>query len=131
MVDGVYAAVNEIAVFGSIAEEENRLKSAMTAKSNPVESIGFDQKTTGFRIIQNPVQNNLRILLTEEMASDFTVDIFNLQGVKILSKHVYESLRSMEFNISLPSMNMANGVYIVNYSNFNGIKKTLKFLKTN
>jgi len=77
---------------------------------------------------QNIVETDIVLNLPEELRHAFTIEIYNLNGFKLLQRRYYSNLSSkIILNISRECPK--NGVYIMRYYNNAGISKTLKFRK--
>jgi hypothetical protein len=129
MIESVYAAVNEIVVFG-YESPLNKVKS---------ESINQQLLTTvnkqfindpKITLVQNPVEKYLKVNIPEELCKNFYIEIFDLKGNRIFSK-IYSKSAAEQINVDVSELRLVRGMYLFKYSNQEGIKKTLKFIKSN
>jgi hypothetical protein len=129
MIESVYAAVNEIVVFG-YELPLNKVKS---------ESINQQLLTTANKqfindpqitLVQNPVEKYLKVNIPEELCKNFYIEIFDLKGNRIFSK-IYSKSALEQIIVDVSELSLVRGMYLFKYSNQEGIKKTLKFIKSN
>ncbi|MCG6186903.1 T9SS type A sorting domain-containing protein [Maribellus maritimus] len=129
MNEGVYAAVNEIVIYGYKDSTSTSEKSASTGTSKSSFSIEEEQ-TSNIELVKNPVSDNLRFNISEDLETSFSIEVFDINGSKILSKNFINNFQSQELNISISEYNLKNGLYIIRYLNSNRVQKTMKFVKT-
>jgi hypothetical protein len=131
MTESVYAAVNEIVVFGYLANEEVQKKSAPVDSRNlTVTSHSMSLNTPEIKLYPNPAVNEVKIYLTSEMNENFQIEIFNLKGQLAFRKN-FDRPFAEEVSINLAAISLNEGVYILKYSNNNGVVQTRKFMKKN
>lgn len=132
MNESVYAAINEIVLYGYAIEQTDLVfdKSAVI-QDNAV----FAEKTNydlwyGADVFscQNPVQNTLSLNIPEEMNNDFSIEIFSLNGMRLFTKKYLQNY-SKKLVINVSECCAKDEMYIVRYKNNMGITKNLKFLK--
>jgi hypothetical protein len=133
MNESVYAAVNEIVVYGYKLENNESLKSVVkqetTSKSGEVKTE--DLQITNMQdlfISQNPVQDNLQIHIPVELNENFTIEVYNIAGKKMIEQGFAKNLSS-QLMIDISHDCNKDGIYIMRYTNNEGTSKTLKFLK--
>lgn len=126
MLESVFAAVNEIVVYGYNlgVEKSGALKSELTTAANIVE-----KRTNLIAIGQNPVRENLKLLIPDEFADDFMIEIFDIKGRKVFSE-IYKNNFQSQLLINLAQTGMRGGIYLLKYSNKSGVNETLKFIKS-
>lgn len=129
MNESVYAAINELVLYGyTIENAENTTKSAITAENVNLDPDDFGDVVDDMFIIDNSLlQNRLDIHLPEDMNHNFTVEVFSITGAKVFSEKYLHNM-SGRLIINVTDICADGGVYIVRYFNENGITKTLKFL---
>jgi len=76
------------------------------------------------------VEQYLKVNIPEELCKNFNIEIFDLKGHKILTK-VYPKSEVGQLVVDVSELSLAHGMYLLKYSNHEGIKKTLKFIKSN
>jgi hypothetical protein len=81
-------------------------------------------------LVQNPVEQYLKVNIPEELCNNFNIEIFDLKGNKITTK-IYPKLAMGQLIVDVSELSLAHGMYLLKYSNHEGIKKTLKFIKSN
>jgi hypothetical protein len=76
----------------------------------------------------NPVDGNLNITLNIDYITNYTIDIYDIRGVKIHS--IYKNdLRLGSNNINTNVDYLSSGIYFVKISGANGQNKNIKFIK--
>ena len=76
----------------------------------------------------NPVDGNLNITLNIDYITNYTIDIYDIRGVKIHS--IYKNdLRLGSHNINTNVNYLSSGIYFVKISGANGQNKNIKFIK--
>lgn len=135
MNESVYAAINEILLFGYAVGESNQAKSASInndKKDNTDLNINAKDNLQISNIeglfIQNPVQDNLKIHLPVELNENFTIEVYNLEGRKLIAQG-FEKNNSSQLMIDISNDCEKDGIYIMKYRNIEGTQKALKFLK--
>ncbi len=124
MLESVYAAVNEIVVYGF---SEN-VKKSNTIKSGLTTSVNFVEKDVNqIKICQNLVCEKLQLTIPEELSIDFQIEIFDLKGNKIYSES-YKNHTQRLLQINLSQLTNRGGMYLLQYSNQKGIHETLKLI---
>ena len=130
MNESVYAAVNELILFGYANEEETEKSSVIAEGSNLNTAVDDELRLTDdLFIYQNPVQDNLEINIPTQLAQDFTIEVFDIRGAKLVSENFVQS-SGTRFNMNIADQSLKNGVYIMRFSNAAGEQKALKFLKS-
>jgi len=132
MEEGVMAQVNEIALYGyktnqsvctekgGIIDIDNRFLEDLADFTNDNNrSISLDG---------NLVNDIIYVNLPDESDHEFTIDIYDLNGLKVFHEEFIYNVSSKVL------LNVANecsqsGVYILRYYNNSGVFKTLKFIK--
>lgn len=133
MNESVYAAVNEIVLYGYKLENNEMVKSAFQEESNSVtepEEIE-DLQITNIEelfISQNPVQDNLKIHLPVELNENFRIEVYNIAGKKMVEQG-FEKNISSQLMIDISHDCEKDGIYIMRYTNEEGTSKSFKFLK--
>lgn len=133
MNESVYAAVNELVVYGYQQNSSAMLKSAKqkeTTSKLKLEKKDDLQLTTiqDLYISQNPVQDNLKIHLPADLKENFKIEVYNISGKKMIEKG-FEKNSSSHLMIDVSNDCDKDGIYIMRYTNDEGTSKTLKFLK--
>lgn len=138
MNESVYAGVNEIVVFGySVLDGDtnleksasNHFKEGSSANTNIINAENnVDDRGKDLFLCQNPVADNIWLNIPQELYDEFTIEIFSLTGMKMLTKK-YISNYSSKLMINISEQRMKNGMYILRYSNSNGFSKSIRFLK--
>ncbi|MBN2635008.1 MAG: T9SS type A sorting domain-containing protein [Prolixibacteraceae bacterium] len=127
-----FAAVNEIVLYASRANEING-----TEKSGLIEtsSTSIDDlldinnhNQPEITIDGSLIQNNLCVNLPDDLSHDFTLEIYNLSGIKVLKKDYVHNISS-RILLDISRECCKSGVYILHYFNNNGVSKTIKFIK--
>jgi hypothetical protein len=101
---------------------QNAIKTALAAIS------GVNENKTGFQLnlYPNPVINNATVAYTLTQASDVSIDIYNMLGVKIKNLAVEkQTIGKYEAKISFETLN--NGVYFVRL-NTNTMSEIIKII---
>jgi hypothetical protein len=128
MIESVFAAVNELVIFGYsevdiIAEKSGNLESQLTVSTQYLEN-----QSTQSILCQNPVENSLRLIIPQELCVDFTIEIIDIKGNPVFIEN-YPSINQSQLLIDLSRFNISNGIYLLKYLNKSGTSKTLKFIK--
>ncbi len=137
MSESVFAAVNEIIVYGyqnadSVVEKSAASLSSKTTTAAATNSLTIsEQQEVEVELIQNPVRNQLRLNISDDSSTDFSIEVYDIRGKKVLAKSYPNSYQSQELDIRISEYNLENGLYIVRYVNSNRFQKTIKFVKTN
>ena len=130
MLESVFAAVNEIVVFGY----EMPWKIIKSGQINPLISdiINTQPVASSSRVslIQNPVVDKLKVVIPDEFCDNFNLEIYDLKG-NCVFKEIYSHTSPGQLIINLSELSLISGMYFLKYSNHEGIKKTLKFIKSN
>ena len=129
MTESVFAAVNELVVYGHVLPLNNLKCESINPQiltSAKKQTINEPQIT----LLQNPVEQYLKVNIPEELCKNFNIEIFDLKGHKILTK-VYPKSEVGQLIVDVSELSLAHGMYLLKYSNHEGIKKTLKFIKSN
>jgi len=129
MTESVFAAVNELVVYG----HELPLNNLKSESINPQILTSAKKQTINepqITLLQNPVEQYLKVNIPEELCNNFNLEIFDLKGTKILTK-IYPKLEVGQLIVDVSELSLAHGMYLLKYSNHEGIKKTLKFIKSN
>lgn len=130
MNESVYAAINELVVYGyplsgNVIEKSLILESAITTSAN-----GIELMKPQIQLVQNPIVNNLIISIPEGLRENFTIEVFNINGNRLLSE-IFPRHFAIDLDIDLSSLNISNGIYLLKYTNKTGFCSTLKFRKNN
>jgi hypothetical protein len=128
MIESVFAAVNELVIFGysevdKIAEKSGNLESLLTVSTQYLEN-----QSTQSILCQNPVENSLRLIIPQELCVDFTIEIIDIKGNPVFIEN-YPNINQSQLLIDLSRFNISNGIYLLKYLNKSGTSKTLKFIK--
>ncbi|QGY45688.1 T9SS type A sorting domain-containing protein [Maribellus comscasis] len=135
MSESVYAAVNEIILYGYAEESED--SSFMEEKS--VQSESYSVTTSSATIEEsisdknlvlypNPAQNKLTVDIPQDWAFNYKIEIINMQGIIYYTRD-YNELHFGNPTINLEEYNMNKGIYFMRFTNDQGIAKTVKFIK--
>lgn len=129
MEESVFAAVNEIVVYG-YNESTSQLKSG--SENTDFTSVTWESKIKQPEIMltQNPVGNFLGINIPEKFCNNFNLEIFDLKGTRKYSQ-VYSNTMQGQILIDLSELFIQSGMYLIKYTNKEGISKSLKFIKNN
>lgn len=130
MNESVFAAVNEVVLYGySNAAEVMSEKSA--SKSYIItgfEEISADPFQSDLSLCQNPVNVNLKLNIPNELNENFKIAIYSMAGKQLYSKEFVEH-RSSQLLIDISDCCSREGMYLMRYSNLEGIKQNIKFVK--
>jgi len=129
MTESVYAAVNEIVVFG-YELPLNTVKSGSINQQYLTTANKSFINESQITLLQNPVEKYLKVNIPAELCKNFNIEIFDLKGNRIFSK-IYSKSAIEQINIDVSELSLIYGMYLIKYSNQEGIKKTLKFIKSN
>jgi len=88
-----------ISIVDSVACDSSWL---ITTSINKINDIGFD-------LFPNPASNLLNIQIKENQGNVFQMDIVDLQGRKVLSKQIINSM-----NVQVSISNLKSGMYFIN-----------------
>ncbi len=126
MLESVYAAVNEIVVYGfPIGKEKSGFVKAELATANRT----ITKNNANVVILsQNPVSEAIKLALPNNFSDDFTIEIFDIKGHKLFSEF-YKNYLQSQLLIDLNQRNFSGGIYLLKYTNANGFSQTLKFIK--
>ena len=128
---GSVISVNEMILYGNQQDNAADLKSGFVTDLEENSGKDFNwHKGNDIYINQNPVYDNLVLSLPEDPGHIFTVEIYNLNGLKVMRKEFIHNISSRLF-IDLSKSCSQSGVYILHYYNNAGISRTLKFEKKN
>ncbi len=127
MYESVYAAINEIIVNG-YSENDATEKSALLTNKVTSNSFIEDDQEMELSLAQNPVRQDLKLNLGEDLNDDFTIEIFSLSGKKLFTEN-YLSNCSSRLLLNISDFCLTNGMYILRYTNREGYRKSLKFIK--
>ncbi|WP_321372800.1 discoidin domain-containing protein [uncultured Draconibacterium sp.] len=132
MTESVFAAVNEVLLYGFAAAQEITEKSGGIWPENAAEEQNEDLMLEDLQdlfICQNPVQDNLEINIPNQLNTDFTIEVFDIRGAKLVSEN-YIQTTTNRLDVNIADKGFKSGVYIMRFSNSQGQNKALKFLKT-
>ena len=120
------AFVNELQVFGLSADRLSEEKSGVIPGFG--EKLPEDFGNNDIVVNEDIVSNQLRISIPEDLSHNFTLELYNLNGVKLMQK---EFIYNISTRVLVDITNSCDrcGVYILHYYNNAGIEKTLKFMK--
>lgn len=132
MNESVYAAVNELIIYGYENQPENVKKSSVVANRSYLHTAVEDEYflTDDLFLCKNPVQDNLEVNIPTQLAQDFTIEVFDIRGTKVVSENFVQSATN-RFTMNIADRYLKEGVYIMRFSNAAGEQKALKFLKSN
>ncbi len=131
MTESVYAAINELVVFGYPANEEVQKKSAPVDSQNlTVSNHSMSLESPEINLFPNPAVHEVKVRLTPGLNENFQIEIFNHKGQLAFRKN-FDRPFSDEISINLSAMSLKEGMYILKYSNHQGMVQTRKFMKTN
>lgn len=83
----------------------------------------------GIFLYRSVISNQLCVNIPESLVQNFTVEIFNIKGARLLHREfVNTGLARITLDVSEECR--ADGVYVFRYYNDMGISKSLKFIKT-
>lgn len=128
MTESVFAAVNEIVVSGY----ELPLNIVKSGRINQLLLTTASEQFTDepqITLLQNPIVRYLKVNIPTELCKNFNIEIFDLKGNRIFSK-VYLKSAIEQINIDVSELSLISGMYLFKYSNQEGIRKTLKFIKS-
>jgi hypothetical protein len=129
MTESVFAAVNELVLYG-YSEEEKTIKKGDISKNLTTSAINIDDENIQIKLNQNPVINRLNLTIPVKLNRNFNLDLFDMNGNNIFSE-MYNNLSRTELLIDISRYNLMNGMYLIKYSNQDGICQTIKFTKNN
>ncbi len=86
------------------------------------------QAASSIYLDQNIIESTIVLNLPDELRHSFTIEIYNLNGFKVLQRK-YNNNLSSEIILNISRECQKNGIYIMRYYNNAGISKTLKFRK--
>jgi hypothetical protein len=125
----VYAAVNEIIIYGNPLSGFYHEKSAsLNTQDLTVSNYQMELETTKINLYPNPAVNQIKLNVPETLNEDFKVEIFNVRGQLAFTKKFISSFQN-QVTINLSAISLRDGVYFLKYSNKNGVSKTRKFIK--
>ena len=132
MKEGVMAQVNEIALYGYKTNQSvyTEKRGIININNGSVEDL-VDFTNDNDRSITldgNLVNDIIYVNLPDEGDHDFTIDIYNLNGLKVFHKEFIYNVSSKVL-LNVASECSQSGVYILRYYNNSGVLKTLKFIK--
>lgn len=129
MLESVFAAVNEIILYGFEEEEIMQEKSASISKNVEIwEPEEFQEEIEQLVLVQNPVLDKLELYIPSELNEKFTIEVFNLNGAMIFGK-CYNRSSTSKLRVNIAEEKMNEGMHILRYSNANGYSKNIKFIK--
>ena len=129
MNESVYAAVNEIIVYGKPALGTSEQKSAPLYSSLATSAGDITMNEKMLKVYPNPAVNTIQLDLPEDQEQNFTIQIFNLSGQAVYIKNSSTFYRN-EISIDLNRERFPNGTYLLHYTLQNGRAQTTKFVKT-
>lgn len=129
MEESVFAGVNELIIYGYKTSE-----SPLKSEQNTFLTTGTSAKKIGtypdLKINRNPVVNSLEINIPSDCYGNFDIEIFDINGSKKFVQ-TFSDMMQKNLIIDLSQLSFMSGIYIVRFNNRNGIKKTMKFVKSN
>lgn len=129
MLESVFAAVNEIVVFGYDMPwkmiKSGRIN-ALTADENR-QPTNFSSRVS---LLQNPVVDKLKVVIPDEFCDNFNLEIYDLKGNRVFNA-IYPHSTPGQLMVDLTELSLISGMYLLKYSNREGIRETLKFIKNN
>lgn len=132
MNESVYAAVNELILYGYPIQKEEVEKSLVIDQGSNLKTAvdGEIKLIDNLFIYQNPVQDNLEVNIPTQLAQDYTIEVFDIRGAKLITENFVQSSTN-RFSMNIADQCLKSGVYIMRFSNAAGEQKALKFLKSN
>lgn len=132
MDENVYSALNEIILYGATDANNDLLEKSTELPCSDLLDIGsidFGSGEAGdFSVDLNSVYNQLSLIIPDDLAHDFTIEIYNLNGLKVLQREFIHNMSS-KILLDVSRECERNGVYILRYFNNFDENKTLKFIK--
>ncbi|SDW44955.1 Right handed beta helix region [Lutibacter oricola] len=128
MYDNVYAAVNEIFIYG----EPSVSTSAKPSITSNIEEFNSTESTLNIkslRLYPNPVAEKLNIEFPLEMMGNNRLFIKNLRGRIIHAENLLVSENTSTKQLTNYQLPKTNGVYTISIMHESGIQKNLKFIK--
>lgn len=125
MIESVFAAVNEIVVYGysESIEKSNSVNAELTTLSNVIR-----KEKNKINLSQNPISENINLIIPDELCQNFKIEIYDIKGNKLFSEFYNYAFQS-QLVIDLTRKSIKGGIYLLKYSNKNGFYETLKFVK--
>jgi mRNA-degrading endonuclease YafQ of YafQ-DinJ toxin-antitoxin module len=134
MNESVFAAVNEIVLYGYsdegeiIAEKSAGINSVINTETVTSIADVIESSLQDLFIRQNPVRNSLKLNVPDLLSTNFTIEIFSLNGARLFSQN-YTYSPTAQLSIDISESCIKNGVYLMRYLNESGTTKCLKFVK--
>lgn len=129
MEESVFAGINELIIYGYKTSE-----SPLKSEQNTFLTTGTSKKKISaypdLKINRNPVVNFLEINIPNDCIGTFDIEIFDINGSRKYAQ-THSVTGQNNLTIDLSALSFLSGIYLVRYTNRNGIKKTMKFAKNN
>ncbi len=129
--NNIDVSVNEFVLYGNLVDETVTVKSGLIPglENKTPEDFGRNSNNN-ISINQDLVTNQLCLSVPKDLSHNFTIEVYNLNGVKMMQK---EFVYNISTKVLLDITNSCDrcGIYILRYYNDSGIQRTLKFLKKN
>jgi len=120
--------VNELQVFGLPSDQVVAEKSGIIPGIDNKSPEDFGWNSNDIVVNEDLVTDQVRVSIPEDLSHDFTIEVYNLNGVKLMQKkYVYNISTKVLVNITNACNNC--GVYILRYYNSTGVQRTVKFAK--
>ena len=129
MEESVFAGVNELIIYG-YKTSESPLKSEQNTFLTTGTSVKKINAYPDLKINRNPAINSLEINIPNDCYGNFDIEIFDINGSRKYAQ-AYSHMMQNNLIIDLSQLSLLSGIYFVRYNNRNGIKKTMKFVKSN
>lgn len=120
--------VNELQVFGFPADQLMEEKSGIVPDFIEKFPGDFSVNKNDIFVKETFTGNQLYISIPEDLSHNFTIEVYNLNGVKLTQKEFVYNI-STRVLVDITDSCDRCGVYILCYHNNTGIHKTLKFQK--
>lgn len=130
MHESVFAAVNEIFIYGYPAES-NAAKSVISKKIENTSLPKSNFVAEKLEVFPNPVHDKMGVRLPPELIGKSNLVIKDLLGKTIYHKEVFTTAENSIIELTDFQLPTGSGVYVVSSFNESGANKALKFVKTN
>lgn len=130
MNESVFAAVNEIFIYGYPAES-NAAKSVISKKTKNTSDSKSNFDSEKLELFPNPVHDKMGIRLPSELIGKSNLVIKDLLGRTIYHKEIFTTTENPIVELNDFELPTESGVYVVSLFNESPVYKTLKFIKAN
>lgn len=130
MTESVYAAINELVIYGYPKSSVSGQKSGLIQQVRSEEFNILDHAKAELHLAYNQRNHLIQMHLPKKYTGDFRIDLMDIQG-RIFSSEDYRNYQSNHLEINLNSFNMITGIYLLRYSKKEGMKQTIKFTNIN